>query len=54
MRKIHGRENYRDKTSAQEAAELQIVGSREDTQTRCCFYLFVSICCWALQSWGTA
>jgi len=28
----------------QEAAELQIAGSWEDTQTRCCFYLFLSIC----------
>lgn len=37
------------KLLAQEAAELQIAGSWEDTQARCYFYLFLSICYWALQ-----
>lgn len=36
------------KLLAQEAADLQIAGSWEDTQTWCCFYLFLSICYWAL------
>lgn len=37
------------KLLAQEVAELQIAGSWEDTQPQSYFYLFRSICYWALQ-----
>lgn len=40
------------KLLTQEAAELQIAGIWEDTQAWCYFYLFLSICSWALQRQG--